>query len=259
MAQDLAGKRAVITGGSSGIGFAIARRMAESGAAVLVSGRSPERGAEAVETLRATGAQAEFVAGDMGDYAASQAVIGEAVARLGGIDILVSAGAAGPFGPKPFAEMTPEELEASFSMRFFPRVYPVHAAVPALRESKGSVILIGTDAARHPTPGEAIIGAVGASIILMTKTLAREFSRWGVRVNGLALTLTSETPSWDRIFAKPDFENRVFSKALDRFPAGRAPTAEEVAKVALFLASDDSGQVTGQTLSVNGGLSFGGW
>lgn len=259
MQQDLSGKRAVVTGGTSGIGFAIARRLAESGAAVMISGRSAERGEQAARTLADLGADAAFVAGDMGAYADSQAVIDAAVARFGGVDMLISAGAAGPFGPKPFADMTPGELEASFSMRFFPRIYPVHAAIPALRESKGSVILIGTDAARHPTPGESIIGAVGASIILMTKTLAREFSRWGVRVNGLALTLTSDTPSWDRIFAKPDFENRVFSKALDRFPAGRAPTAEEVAKIAVFLASEDAGQVSGQTVSVNGGLSFGGW
>ncbi len=259
MEKDLVGKRAVVTGGSSGIGLAIARLMAERGASVVVSGRSAERGAAAVRELREIGAEAEFVEGDMGDYAASEAVVGAAVSRFGGLDMLVSAGAAGPFGPKLFAEMTPEELESSFSMRFFPRIYPVHAAIPALRESNGSVVLIGTDAARHTTPGEAIIGAVGASIILMTKALAREFSRWNIRVNGLALTLTSDTPSWDRIFAKADFENKVFSKALDRFPAGRAPTADEVAKVAVFLASGDAGQVSGQTVSVNGGLSFGGW
>ena len=116
-----------------------------------------------------------------------------------------------------------------------------------------------TDAARHPTPGEAVIGAVGAAILLMTKALAREFSRWNIRVNSVALTLTTDTPGWDRIFSKPGFENRLFSKALERFPQGRAPSAAEVAEVAAFLASDLASQVNGQTVSVNGGLSFGGW
>jgi 3-oxoacyl-[acyl-carrier protein] reductase len=123
----------------------------------------------------------------------------------------------------------------------------------------GSIVMITTDAARVPTPGESIIGAVGASVILMTKALAREFSRWKIRVNSVAMTLTSDTPSWDRIFAKKDFETKVFSKALDRFPSGRAPTSDEVARTAVFLLSEDSGQINGQTVSVNGGLSFGGW
>jgi 3-oxoacyl-[acyl-carrier protein] reductase len=93
----------------------------------------------------------------------------------------------------------------------------------------------------------------------MTKTLAKEFSRWQIRVNSVSLTLTSDTPSWDRIFGEETFQTGLFSKALARFPSGRAPTAEEVARVAVFLASDQSSQVTGQTVSVNGGLSFGGW
>ena len=89
--------------------------------------------------------------------------------------------------------------------------------------------------------------------------LARELSRWSIRVNTVALTLTSDTPTWDRIFSHEGFENDLFSKALRRFPSGRAPTSEEVSHVAWFLASQHASQVTGQTLSVNGGLSFGGW
>jgi 3-oxoacyl-[acyl-carrier protein] reductase len=100
---------------------------------------------------------------------------------------------------------------------------------------------------------------VGASVILMTKALAKEFARDRIRVNSVAMTLTSDTPSWDRIFADPSFQNRLFSKALTRFPQGRPPSADEVARVAAFLAGDDAAQVTGQTISVNGGLSFGGW
>ena len=119
--------------------------------------------------------------------------------------------------------------------------------------------MITTDAARHVTTGESIIGATGASIILLTKALARELSRHKIRVNSVALTITSDTPSWDRIFSNENFGSRLFSKALERFPLGRAPTSDEVADTALFLLSKQSAQVNGQTISVNGGLSFGGW
>jgi 2-hydroxycyclohexanecarboxyl-CoA dehydrogenase len=104
-----------------------------------------------------------------------------------------------------------------------------------------------------------MIGAVGAAIILLTKALARELSRDRIRVNSVAMTITSDTPSWDRIFARESFENRLFTKAVARFPQGRAPTADEVAQAAVFLASPAASQITGQTVSVNGGLSFGGW
>ena len=180
------------------------------------------------------------------------------VAAHGGIDILVSAGSPHDIGPTPFAELDLNELKSAFDSRIYPRIFPVRAAIPALRERGGSVVMLSTDAARHPTPGESVMGAAGAVVILMTKTLARELSRWSIRVNSVAMTITSGTPSWDRIFATESFQSRLFSKAVERFPQGRPPSAGEVADVAVFLAAD-AAQVTGQTVSVNGGLSFGGW
>jgi len=259
-ADNLEGKVALVTGGTRGIGFRIAEALAEKGAMVTVNGRSAEHGEEALSRLSRLSPHAAFEAGECGDHAAIARVVERTVKRAGGLDILVSAGAEGNLGPTPFADMTPGQIEAGFRSRFYPRIFPVHAALPALRaRGAGAIVMITTDAARHPTPGESVIGAAGAGIVLMTKALAREFSRWNIRVNALGLTLTSDTPAWDRIFSKPSFENRLFSKALERFPRGRAPTAEEVAQVAVFLASDLALQVTGQTVSVNGGLSFGGW
>ncbi len=253
-------KVALITGGSRGIGFAIAQALARQGAQVVITGRDPAHGEQALASLRSIHPNIEFEVGEAGDHADMTGIIERTAQRFGGLDILVSAGAAGPFGPMPFAEMTADQIASSFNARLWPRIFPVHAALPQLRaRGCGSVIMVTTDAARHPTPGEAVIGAVGAAILLMTKALAREFSRWNIRVNSVALTLTTGTPGWDRIFSKPGFEHRLFSKALERFPQGRAPSADEVAEVAAFLASDAASQVTGQTISVNGGLSFGGW
>jgi len=258
--EDLKGLRALVTGGSSGVGLAIARGLAQRGAVVAITGRNAARGAKAAQELMQIRPECTFFQGDSGDPESAGECVVRCAEHLGGIDLVVSAGAEGKSGPVPFAQMTPQQIAENFDSRVLARIYPVHAAIPYLHQSdRASVILITTDAARHPTPGESIIGAAGAAVLLLTKALARELSRDGIRVNGLALTLTSGTPSWDRIFAKSSFENRLFSKALERFPSGRAPTAAEVAEAALFLASSKASQITGQTLSVNGGLSFGGW
>ena len=256
---DFKDRRVLLTGATAGVGYSIAEQLLMNGARVVITGRSGERGLKACETLGARG-ECHFVAGNAAQWDSASACVEEAARLMGGLDVLVSAGAEGAVTPMPFAEMTPEQLEASFTSRVFGRIFPVRAALSHLSAGeRSSIVMITTDAGRHATPGEAIVGATGASIILLTKALAREFSRLKIRVNSVALTLTSDTPSWDRIFSNPTFENRLFSKALSRFPAGRAPTSTEVSHAAVFLASDLASQITGQTISVNGGLSFGGW
>ena len=256
---DFENKVALITGASGGLGLRVAEKLAANGAIVVINSRSEEKGEQAVAELKKISDRVSFVIGDTTDYEATVKVASTAAAINGGIDVVVSSGAQGAVRPMPFADMSGTELVSAFHSRFFARIFPVHAALPYLRVRGGSVVMVGTDAGRHATPGESVVGAFGAGVILMTKTLAKEFSRWQIRVNSVSLTLTSDTPSWDRIFGEKTFQTGLFSKALERFPSGRAPTAEEVARVAVFLASDQSSQVTGQTVSVNGGLSFGGW
>ena len=256
----MSGKAVLITGGSAGVGFAVAKLMASQGHAVAVTGRSADTGARAEQELRALSPGCFFVQGDAGDAEQGAAAVAEAAGRLGRLDVLVSSGAQNPVGPMPFSQMTAEQVESGFRTRVMGRILPVHAAIPFLRESGGGcVVMVTTDAARHPTPGESVIGASGAAVILMTKALARELARDKIRVNAVALTITSNTVGWDRMFASENFGSKLFAKAVARFPSGRAPTAEEVAEAISFLASDAASQITGQTLSVNGGLSFGGW
>ncbi len=256
---DFEDKVALVTGASGGLGLRIAEKLAASGAIVVINSRTQESAEKAVAGLRSISDRVSYALGDCADYAAATRVAETAASINGGIDIVVSSGAQGSVSPMPFADMTGAQLVEAFESRFFARIFPVHAAVPHLKTRGGAVVMVGTDAGRHPTPGESIVGAVGASVILMTKALAKEFSRWKIRVNSVSLTLTSDTPSWERIFAQENFQHRLFSKLVERFPSGRPPTAEEVARVAVFLSSEESAQVTGQTISVNGGLSFGGW
>lgn len=257
---DMENKVALVTGSSGGLGLRVAEKLAASGATVVINSRTPEKGALALAGLKAISSRVHFAAGDCTDPEAAGKVARSAAEINGGIDILVSAGAQGTVPPKPFADMTAAEIVEAYQSRFFPRIFPVHASLPYMRERGGAIVMLCTDAARHPTPGESIVGAVGAGVILMTKALAKEFSRFRVRVNSVALTLTSDTPSWERIFGgDQNFQSKLFTKLAERFPAGRPPTSEEVARVITFLASEQSSQVTGQTISANGGLSFGGW
>lgn len=258
-AAEFTGKAALITGGSDGIGLRVAEQLAEAGARVFINGRSAERGERAIAKLQEISPEVSFIAGDCASYEDVAAVVDTVRSAAGRLDILVSAGAEGEIGPTPFAQLTPEQIESEFRKRLFPRIFPVHAAWSALRENGGSVVMLTTDAGRFATPGESVLGAVGASVIMMTKALAKEFSRDKIRVNSIALALTSDTPTWDKAFAEEGFWRNLGTKVVERFPFGRPPAADEVATVAVFLASDAAAQVTGQTISVNGGLSFGGW
>lgn len=255
---NLTGRTALITGGTSGVGLHTAREFATRGARVVITGRSAERGAQALRELSGVGGDVVFEPGDAGVYADVQRAVGRAAEIGGTIDILVSAGADGAVGPKPFREMSAEQIHDEVETLFYPRVYPVHAAIPHMSEGS-CVVMLTTDAGRYPTSGESIVGAYAASITMLTKTLAKELSRSLIRVNAVSMTLTSDTRSWDRVFADGGFQTDLFTKAVSHFPRGRAPQAQEVAEAVVFLASDGASQITGQTLSVNGGLSFGGW
>ena len=257
-AGGLEGRTALICGGTAGIGLAIAESYVQAGATVVLNGRDAGRGARALARL-GRDPRASFVAGDCTDPSSARDVVAEVVRRHGALDVLVASGGAAETKPHLFEEVPEAMFEDVVRTQFLNRVYAIRAALPAMKAKGGSIIVVGTDAGRHATVGESIHGGMGAAKIMMTKTLAREFSRWNIRVNGLALTITGGTEAFDEVMARNDWVTQLFSKAIARFPARRPPSAEEVARVALFLATDTSAQVTGQTISVNGGLSFGGW
>lgn len=253
-------RKVLITGGTSGTGMRAAEKLLGAGADVVVVGRDRGRADEALARLEKLGGSVAVAVGDCADYEQAERVVHEAVSHLAGLDVVISAGARGKGDPKPFETMASDEIRDGLMTRFLARVQPVHAAIPHLRGRPGaSVVLLTTDAGRHATSGETIVGAYAAAVIQFTKTLARELSRDEIRVNAISMTLTSDTEAWNSIFAGDDFQRKVFEKALSRFPFGEPPTSSEVADAVVFLASAEASQITGQTISVNGGLSFGGW
>jgi 3-oxoacyl-[acyl-carrier protein] reductase len=258
MQADLKGRVALVTGSTRDIGKAIALKLAENGADVVVNGRDSERGLQVVEQIKAMGRRAIFERADLYSYAEVRQMANNAIAQLGKIDILVASGAAGAPGgaPRFFRDIEPDNYMVFATSRWFSRANCIRAVLDHMIErSYGKIIIITTDAGRVPTPAESMNGAAAAAVILMTRALANEFSRWKIRVNCLSITVT-ETETMKRTLASSQEPvAKVFRKAAERIPFGM-DKPEDVAEAALFFASPDSDQITGAILSINGGLSF---
>jgi len=247
---------AFVTGGSSGIGLATAARLLEAGVPrVALAGRDAERGAAAVRRLqaRAPGATIRFHALDVTNAAAVHSAVDDAAAAFGGLDLLLCS-AGGNHVPVPFERLPSEALDELCRGNFHGVLYACHAALPHLKSAGGGAILnVASDAAKTATPGEAVIGAMMAAIVMFSRTLALELSRHGIRVNVLTPSIVQGTATYDRVMAD-DFASRLFGKAIRRARLGVAD-AEDQAALAAFLLSPAAARLTGQAISVNGGVS----
>lgn len=236
-------RRALVTGGTSGIGEAIVTRLVADGARVVFTGRDEARGARVAGT---TGGQ--FVPADVRDAGAVTASVEEAVARLGGLDIAVLN--AGVIAEAMLSETTDEQWDTVLSTNLTGPFRYARAALPALREAQGSMVLIASDAGVW---GETPIGAYSVSkraLIMLTRMLAVEAAPAGVRVNavcpgdtepGMVTTVGGRE-------ALPD------TSGWTRPPLGRLVHARDVAAAVAFLVSDEARSITGADLLVDGGM-----
>jgi 2,3-dihydroxy-2,3-dihydro-p-cumate dehydrogenase len=248
----LAGRTAVVTGGATGIGLGITRRLMADGAKVLVSALTTEQ----LEDLPMSGV-AGFV-GDLSRPGVGEQLLAAAVAALGGVDILVNNAGGGVI--RPTLEHTEETLQATIDNNLWTTIRCTLAVLPHMVErGRGRIINVGAESVRNGLTDHAIYNAAKGGVHAMATGLAREFAHAGIAVNTVAPSYV-KTPELAAMLAAgtvPDRFNVVLEDALRLIPMGRAGVIEDVAGMVAYLAGPDAAFVTGQTISINGGSSMG--
>ncbi len=245
----------LITGSTSGIGLATAFMIAHAGPTRLVlNGRSQQRGEVALDKLKAYAPHTEaiFIAADVSTQMGAKHLIDESTKFLrGSINVLVNS-AGGDFKPTLFHETSLAQSEQIISHWLLSTIYCCSLALPNMADG-GAIINIASDAAKVPTPGESVIGAAMAAITMFSRTLAMEAKRRRIRVNAVTPSLVNNTHTFNRV-TEGGFSAKLFAKAVTAAHLG-IPEPEDVAAVIAFLASDQARRLTGQVISVNGGIS----
>ncbi|MCZ2291935.1 MAG: SDR family oxidoreductase [Burkholderiales bacterium] len=244
----LKNKLAVVTGAASGIGRATATALAAAGAKVIVADIAAEPGEKAASELRAAGHQAEYLGVDMTSNDSINAFAEALKARHGNADILVNA--AGWGRTAPFWEGTPDFWDKVIALNFVGPMTLAKALLPAMIERKaGKIINVSSDAGRVGSLGETVYSGAKGGLIAFTKALAREVARYGINVNCVCPGPT-DTPL---MAAVPDKVKDALTKAI---PMRRLGQPQEVADAIVFFSGPGSDFITGQVLSVSGGLTM---
>ena len=245
---------AVVTGGASGIGRAIALRLAEEGVQPVIFDLN-DKGAEAVaEEARAAGGMAASRRCDIADYAAVQAAVQATEDEIGPIDFLVNN--AGWDLPKNFLDTTPDFWARVVAINLMGPIHMHHAVVARMAaRGAGRVVNIASDAGRVGSSGEAVYSACKGGIIAFTKTLAREVARSNVTLNTICPGPT-DTPLLDAFKAASPDGAKIAEGLARAIPMRRLGRPDDYPGLVAFLLSDDAAFITGQTVSVSGGLTM---
>jgi 3-oxoacyl-[acyl-carrier protein] reductase len=245
---DLAGKVAVVTGGSGGIGAATCRLLAANGVKVAVNGRDEAKIGAVVDTIRSAGGEALGVAADCTDLAAVELMREQTEAEFGAVGIVAAFAGGGRARPGPLAQTTEEEWHATVDANLTASFLTLKSFLPGMIErGGGSIVTMASSAARFPTGAPVPYAAAKAGVVVLTSQVASEVGSHKVRVNCLAphTVLVERT----RRFMPEEDQRRIAAE----IPLRRLGTPEDVALATLFLASESSSWITGVTLDVAGG------
>jgi 2-hydroxycyclohexanecarboxyl-CoA dehydrogenase len=243
-------KVTIVTGAGRGIGRGIVEKLAAEGAKVVVSDVDEE---SARETVGAIGGESVGLRADVTSKESVEAMVGEVMDRFGRVDVLVNN--AGWDKVEPFLKSNESDWERVIAINLYGTLHCCKAVLPVMVEQEyGKVVNIGSDAGRVGSSGEAVYSAAKGGIIAFTKTLAREMARYKINVNCICPG-PADTP----LFAEIGEENPKLKEALQKaIPFRRLALPQDLANAVTFLASDEAGYITGQTLSVSGGLTMAG-
>ena len=238
-------KIAIVTGGGQGIGQAIAEKLATEGATVIVTDVDEATAAQTAAALPA----AVAIRADVTDGQGVQALADRVAAQFGRIDVLVNN--AGWDKASPFVDSDPADWDRAIAVNLYGVLHTCRAVLPVMAgQGSGAVVNLGSDAGRVGSSGEAVYSAAKGGVIAFTKSLAREMARHRVRVNCVC-----PGPTDTALFAS--FAGPKLREALTKaIPFGRLGQPADVANVVAFLASEEASFVTGQTISVSGGLTM---
>ena len=253
--RGLTGKTAIVTGAGSGIGRAIAARLGSEGATVGVFDINLKGAGESVAAIEAAGGKAVAVACDITDYTAVTAALASFEASTGrGTDILVNN--AGWDTPMPFLKTDAAFWQKVTAINWFGPLHMTHAVAQGMVARKGGrIVNIASDAGRVGSSGEVVYSGCKGATIAFAKALAREVARAGVTINTVCPGPT-DTPAMDAFVGTGEAGQKIRDSMVRGVPLGRIGVPDDYPGLVAFLASDDAAFMTGQTISVSGGLSM---
>jgi NAD(P)-dependent dehydrogenase (short-subunit alcohol dehydrogenase family) len=251
MTQALDGKVAVITGGTTGIGLAIAKEFVAEGAIVIVTGLEQE---PLDRTVKEIGPHSFGARADASNLAEMDGLLKDVKAKHGRLDVVVANAVADEHAP--LGKITEEQFDRMVGINLKGVLFTIQSAMPLL-QNNGTIILIGSTASVAPPAGMSIYGAIKASFHGMVRALIQDAKGTGVRINILSPG-SVDTPSLRRALGKAGGDEKadaIVKSIAERSPLGRIGDASEIGKVAVFLASEASSYVNGVELFVDGGLT----
>jgi 2-hydroxycyclohexanecarboxyl-CoA dehydrogenase len=252
--HNLKDKTVIVTGGAGGIGSATCRRFAAEGAKVAVFDMNASAAQKVADAINDAGGVAAAFACDITDRAAVDTAVAATIAKLGPVGVLVNNAGWDVF--KPFLKTTPDEWSKLIAINLTGALHMLHAVLPGMVErNAGRIVNIASDAARGGSSGEAVYSACKGGLVALSKTLAREHARHNITIN-----VVCPGPTDTALLAGVAAGARDPAKLMEAFrsaiPLGRLGQPDDLAGTIAFFGSDDASFITGQVISVSGGLTM---